>query len=850
MQHATPAARQPRPAAAVLPPSLFSALSRHLLLIGLALALGMHAWVAQAQAPARAATANYAIAPGTLDQVLNRFAATAGFPLVIDASQTAGKTSRGLSGAYTIAQGLAAILAGSGLEAVELPSGGYALRKLAVVPVPVPAAKPSAPPTITEGDFRLPVVVVHGNVEEDVLEQRMSLSAAKIIVDRSEIEEFGDLSMGEVIRRMPSISFGGPPGENNDARIRGLAKEYTQILIDGQPIPGRDFSIDQIPAHLVERLEIIRTTTANMDNQGIAGTVNIILRRPADQRSMGWHSSIGTMPDAPGSGLFGSVGLSLGDSASEGDLRYQFDGVVQRRNGVRTKDRKDYANGGPTITNREQDYEYRVHDEVGLSSRLTWRLNATDEFRLDPRYLYSSEDKARDRLKSASLSQAEHMDQVKTRQYLGLNGQWQRKTAADARQTLGFNLQGTNTETDKTERRGSAGQPFESLPVFVSGNHDEAKETGFSVRGSSKQRVAKIHAIDVGFDAGTTDWELDKRAWKLVSQADAVNTWFRVEEAKLAVYAQDEILIGESHVLTPGLRVEGVKTRSTNNQAADTTEYDIQPSPSLHWLTNLSSQVNWRASVTRSIRRPKYEDLAGLTETKSGTPANPDVTGNPELKPETAWGYETSLERIFAEKRGVTSVNLFYRRITDVIESTIVQDPASGRYQQMPINNDKASTWGIEFDGSYRFDISASHAVIARGNFSWMDSKVVDRMTKQERPINDQPQSILNLGLDYEYRPWKLKLGAHFNQVGKLQKVDAVGTSVRTQRQEPSRYLDLSAAFPLSADFSMLISALNVLEAEKIRPRTTVNPAGNVTLFEQEDERSSRAFQIRIQGRF
>ena len=70
---------------------------------------------------------NYDIAAGSLDQVLNRFAARGGFILAIDASLTEGKTSPGLKGAYLPQQGLRQILQGSGLEAV-VDGTGYRLR--------------------------------------------------------------------------------------------------------------------------------------------------------------------------------------------------------------------------------------------------------------------------------------------------------------------------------------------------------------------------------------------------------------------------------------------------------------------------------------------------------------------------------------------------------------------------------------------------------------------------------------------------------------------------------------------------------------------------------------------------
>jgi iron complex outermembrane receptor protein len=55
----------------------------------------------------RAATVrSYNIGPGPLDSVLTQFARKAGAELSFDASLTRGKTSPGLSGSYTVQEGL------------------------------------------------------------------------------------------------------------------------------------------------------------------------------------------------------------------------------------------------------------------------------------------------------------------------------------------------------------------------------------------------------------------------------------------------------------------------------------------------------------------------------------------------------------------------------------------------------------------------------------------------------------------------------------------------------------------------------------------------------------------------
>lgn len=88
------------------------------------------AWAQDGTAPTRAeASVRYDIAAGTLDQVLNRLATSAGIWLSFDGALTAGKTSAGLAGSYSLSGALQAVLAGHGLETVPGAGGGYVVRR-------------------------------------------------------------------------------------------------------------------------------------------------------------------------------------------------------------------------------------------------------------------------------------------------------------------------------------------------------------------------------------------------------------------------------------------------------------------------------------------------------------------------------------------------------------------------------------------------------------------------------------------------------------------------------------------------------------------------------------------------
>ena len=126
------------------PNRLASALQGVLLGLGVATVALPQPATAQTSAtalPAGDAVRTFNVPAGPLDAALDRFARNAGVNLSYDPALIAGHTSRGLSGSHSIAAGLAALLAGSGIDAVAQSGGGYSLRK-----APRPAQTQAHPP--------------------------------------------------------------------------------------------------------------------------------------------------------------------------------------------------------------------------------------------------------------------------------------------------------------------------------------------------------------------------------------------------------------------------------------------------------------------------------------------------------------------------------------------------------------------------------------------------------------------------------------------------------------------------------------------------------------------------------
>ena len=153
--------------------------------------------------------------------------------------------------------------------AALLPAGAA----LAYSAAPDGAADPAGEPR------QLDTVVVQGEI---TYRNRTADIAPVLSYDLEYFQRFEPSTVGDMIKRLPSAVFVSDVLEYDAVQLRGLAPGYTRVLINGKDVPGagddRSFWVDRIPAEMVERIEIIRSGSANRSGDAIAGAINIILR--------------------------------------------------------------------------------------------------------------------------------------------------------------------------------------------------------------------------------------------------------------------------------------------------------------------------------------------------------------------------------------------------------------------------------------------------------------------------------------------------------------------------------------------------------------------------------------------
>jgi outer membrane receptor protein involved in Fe transport len=124
------------------------------------------------------------------------------------------------------------------------------------------------------------------------LEERRLVSPEQFTgVTREEFGRRANRRAGDIVARLPGVFMGGPPGENKDARLRGLDKEFARTQVDGLTLPDggekRELQLNRVPADLIQEVRVLRNPSPEFESDGLAGRLDFRFRRIPEGRLTG-----------------------------------------------------------------------------------------------------------------------------------------------------------------------------------------------------------------------------------------------------------------------------------------------------------------------------------------------------------------------------------------------------------------------------------------------------------------------------------------------------------------------------------------------------------------------------------
>lgn len=124
------------------------------------------------------------------------------------------------------------------------------------------------------------------NAESDKAIRKMEKNADYVqnILSQKAIELSPDVTVANSLQRVSGLTIQrSSSGEGRYAIIRGMDQRYNNTLINGIKIPSPDdkfryVPLDLFPADLLERLEVVKALTPNMEADAIGGSMNLVMK--------------------------------------------------------------------------------------------------------------------------------------------------------------------------------------------------------------------------------------------------------------------------------------------------------------------------------------------------------------------------------------------------------------------------------------------------------------------------------------------------------------------------------------------------------------------------------------------
>ena len=722
-----------------------------------------------AQSVSQGAARSYRIPAGTLAEALPRFADSAGVTILFDARLVGQRRTAGLDGTYSVGEGFARLLDGSGLAVQQRSAGVFVLQA-----APQPGVTQLAP------------VKVEG--EGAVVTPAWETSTDRKRLDDLQIRSWSDLGK----RAEPGVSFNR---SNNSINIRGLDQDRVLTRVDGIRLPWLDDGargvkggLESVDFNSLSRLDIVRGADATGGGSGaISGIADLYTLDPSDLLTDG--KTFGALAKTD----YDSADASWGANAAlAGQIHSNTFWLVQAgvRNGHDLDNRGDVGGYGPKRSQPSpEDY-----DQQSFLLKLQQRADGGHRFGLTGEYFKrrADIDNMYEQGAGTSYLYGENSTKKETeRERVSFDYSYKAPSEGGLIDTATAVVYWTRLRLDNAldgvrsvDSRAAIipGDPFRyGFPSGPYGRSNSIQQTLFGVNGELTKRLGSASVSQLWTVGG--EWYGNKTEQNSTGydncpairpglpapfgprSCDMLHTnQADVPESKgnqWALWVQDEFSFADGrYTLTPALRYDHYEQKPQS-----TASYESNPNAGALPPSNSGSRFSpkllgtWKAAEALSVyaqyaygfKAPSASQLY----TNYGGPGTYLRVGNPYLKPETSKGWELGA-KIGSDDLG-GAVSFFDNRYQNFIDSNQPLDANSPQWQpgwagQYPlgitgnVNRAKVRIYGAEASAHWKF----SPGWRTWGSLAWAVGK--DENTGQY--LNSVAPLKAVLGLGYSRDVW------------------------------------------------------------------------------------------------
>ncbi|RZF61351.1 TonB-dependent receptor [Sphingobacterium corticibacterium] len=609
--------------------------------------------------------------------------------------------------------------------------------------------------------YAIEEVAVQGKqVAVDNLVKAENAAMPVTVITRREIELMGSRRLDEIMKEQTGVAVVNDIASGSRAigvQVQGFSSNYVMVLIDGQPMLGRNngnFDLSRISVTNVERIEMIKGASSCLyGSDALGGAINIITRNGA------------ITPQAHASLLYGSLNTVDATAEAETPFANQRGSVVVSGNYYKTDgfntDSK-YMIGGTTIP------PYRNYSFQG---RARYRLSRDGTLGVTARYTEGNSE-------MMNIWSDEWINKDKqTDRDLNLSASYDHNFTNGVRSMSRYYFTRYENEMQANWINQNALIGAEKF-----GQQAHRLEQQFA--------YAPIHSVQL---TGGIGGSLELMDNKDLGQERNLNTVF--------AYLQTEWQALARLRTTTGLRYD------------HTNVYHGRVSPSLGLQYNLSEAWLMKAGIGAGFKAPDYKMryqvfynpaanymVVGTDQVREVMEA---LDRNGELSFQNSYMLNLTAGNLKAENSLSTNVgfvwnphgrlraeaSVFYHRIANQINAVAVGNGTTiGQiftYRNLP----RAANKGFELSMAYHplenLNLSVGYQYLIAKDLSVLDSiragnypynqMINNPITGESRPvkendywgIEDRSRHMINLKATYEYRPWNTTFNLRANIRGR-----------------------------------------------------------------------------------
>ena len=605
----------------------------------------------------------------------------------------------------------------------------------------------------------LPAVTVTATLTE---QDARTAPASVTVIDREELAARNASDLLDAVRGAPGLTLSPRQvGGRKTLALRGLEGKHTLTLIDGRRISPSDdvvghsdYQYGWLPMSAVERIEIIRgPMSALYGSEALGGVINLITRQPKDK----WMGSVG---------VSGSVPTSSDEGESTGSTSVFAAGPLGERLSLRVN--AELAHQSP-VSNRHQPLLSEIEGSHAKNGGLSARFALTPQQTLEAGWSGGQEQRVYDTDSRGKVFRSTY-DIDRSQAHLGWQGKFD-----------GWNSQvrAYRSEIDIVNRASNGAAPTRPQNMV-----DDVLDGHASF-------ALGAHKITLGGE------------WRKETLENAGLKNGADDAAHKALFAQDEIALSDTLMLTAGLRAD--------HHAI----FGSEVSPRAYLVWEASPALVVKGGFGHAFKAPT---LKQISPNYVGAEGPHTFAGNGNIRPESSNSFEMGADWQVAPAWSLRAT-LFNTEVKDLITYRLLRTEGVRRFYQYD-NVDAARIRGLEAGMTW----NVTRQMAWSNDLTLLHTR--DKSTGKK--LADRPSTSLTSRLEWQgSEGWSARLSGEFT-----------GSQTGTD----------GAALPSYALWSASVGRqLPLGESRKLVLRAGLENIGNVHLAEKSEhfgyaERARRVF--------